>query len=74
MTRAEYTTRAHQLCATVNARRIWRGKEPLRELHIMRVVRLMLGPAPAPQYRRRNRFEPTEKAQRYLAGRRLGGG
>jgi hypothetical protein len=57
VTRAEYATRTRQLCAAVNARRICRGKEPLREQHIMRVIRLALGPAPA-------LFYPAKSARR----------
>jgi hypothetical protein len=50
MTRAQYAARARQLCRLVNERRVHNGKEPLRELHLMRVVRLAVGPAPALAY------------------------
>ena len=50
LTRAQYSQRAHQLCTLVNARRMQSGKEPLRAQHIMRVVRLAVGPAPALAY------------------------
>jgi hypothetical protein len=51
MTRAQYEERARTICMLVNARRMrLLGKEPLREQHIMRVIRLAFGPAPEPVY------------------------
>lgn len=34
------------LAAQVNARRIWRGREPLRLAHIERAIRFVAGPRP----------------------------
>lgn len=65
MTRAEYTARTRQICAAVNARRVWRGKEPLREQHIMRVIRLALGPGPAAVYPARSASRPKPRSARY---------
>jgi hypothetical protein len=65
MTRAEYTKLAHQLCAVVNARRARRGKEPLREHHIMRVIRLTMGPGPSLVYPAKNpEWRPNKPPKR----------
>jgi len=34
------------LAEQINARRIWRGKEPLRLAHIERIIRFVRGPRP----------------------------
>jgi hypothetical protein len=48
--RDQYTELSRQLCNLVNSRRIQVGKEPLREKHIMRAVRLVIGPLPRERY------------------------
>lgn len=65
MTRAQYTARARQLCVLVNARRARAGREPLREQHIMRVIRLALGPAPAAVYPARSASRAKPRSSRY---------
>lgn len=46
MTATQYTERARQLVNLVNNRRAQLGRLPLREAHIMRAVRLVLGVEP----------------------------
>lgn len=65
VTRAQYLERARQLCAAVNARRAHRRREPLREQHIMRVIRLALGQPPPAVYpaRSTSRSRPRSGAK-----------
>jgi hypothetical protein len=46
MTREEHIVLSRQLVNLVNNRRYQVGVEPLREAHIMRAVRYILGPEP----------------------------